>query len=136
MLRSVAPLAAYKAASQSIASSTTLQNDSALFVPVVANAAYIFEMVISYTGGAQGVSDIKVQWVGPSGTTMLWTPAYINTSGTGVASGTNGIAALVMAGSNGAGNGRAVTGSGTVNVGGTAGNFGLQWAQNSSSGTP
>jgi hypothetical protein len=135
LLRSVKPLAAYKASSQSVVSSTTLQNDSALFVPVPANAIYWFQAFIAYAGFTQNASDLKFMWSVPSGASMTWEPTYLNTSGAQISNGANAAGAVIVAGTNGVSNFRAITGCGTLAVGGTPGNFQLQWAQNTSVST-
>jgi uncharacterized protein YgiB involved in biofilm formation len=112
--------------------STTLVNDSALFVPVVANAVYLFESFIQYIGGTQGSSDLKMMWAVPTGSSMSWTPMYVNTSGTLVAAGANGQGATIIAGTSG---NRTISGFGTLAVGSLAGNMQLQWAQNTPSTT-
>lgn len=135
-IRSIAPLAAYKSANQTVTSSTTMVNDSLLVVPVAANAIYFFEAFISYQGFTQNISDLKMGWAAPSGSTMVWTPLYLNTSGVLIGGIQNLIGATVIAGSNGVSNQRTVSGFGGFSVGGTAGNLQLQWAQNTSSTTP
>jgi hypothetical protein len=135
MLRAVSPNAAYKGSNQSVVSSTTVVNDNALFVPVLANGVYLFEAFISYSGFTRGVSDLKMNWAAPSGSVLNWMPMFLNTSGTLVAAGGNGLGAVIQAGTNGVSNNFTVTGLGTLSVGSTAGNMQLQWAQNTSSTT-
>jgi len=135
MLRGVAPLAAYKGADESVTSSTTLQNDDALFVTVLANSTYLWVMYLDYEGGTGSSSDLKVAWSLPSGTTLRATWIGLNSSGGNTASlrGTESTTATFQ--SNGAGSSRAVLFTGTLNVSSTPGNMQLQWAQNTSNGT-
>lgn len=132
MLRAVAPNAAYKGSAQGVTSSTALVNDSALFVPVLANAIYLFETVIQYVGGTQNSSDLKMMWSAPAGSVLAWSPTYLNTSGVLVAGIANGISATLIAGTSG---NRTITGFGSLAVGSTAGNLQLEWAQNTSNAT-
>lgn len=134
MLRAVAPDAAYKSVDQSVTSSTTLVNDNALFLPLLASATYFFAFSIIYEGGTQGSSDIKTAWTFPSGTTMRYTPVRYNTAGT-LASFPNIQTDVVASATSGAGTLRSFQGTGTVITSTTAGNLQLQWAQNTSSGT-
>jgi hypothetical protein len=134
MAQDVAPLSAYKSTNQSVTSSATLVNDSALAVPLLANAVYDFELVLGYNG-ASGAGNIKLAWVLPSGATIGYA-IYGNTTGgsatdapwvtstSAQALGTSGTSTPVGA-----------VLSGTVAVSGTPGTMQLQWAQNSSNGT-
>lgn len=134
-IRGTAPLSAYKSSNQP-GSGSTLANDSALFLPLLANAVYDFELVLGYNGGTLGSSDLKFAWVIPSGATMGYA-VYGNTTGgsatsapwytqssTPAALGTNGTSTPVGA-----------VMSGTVAVSSTAGTLQLQWARNAGSGT-
>lgn len=56
-----------KAANESLASSTTAQNDNDLAYPLAANAVYEIEVCLIVTGSTAG--DIKTQWAIPSGAT-------------------------------------------------------------------
>lgn len=129
------PLAAYKTSDQNIASSTTLTNDTVLFVPVAANSFYWFQSVLHYKGGASGASDLKWQWTVPAGATLRYAANYLSTAFT-VQVGAEQVAASPNgAGTNGTSNVFTVQMSGHLAVGSTAGNLQLQWAQNTSNGT-
>lgn len=135
MLRGVAPLAVVKGADESVTSSTTLQNDDALFLSVAANATYLFECYLNYEGGTLGSSDLKLVWSAPSGATMRFTFAHVDTSGNNVCSVTSAAGSTLTTGTNGAASLRGATMKGTLAVGATAGTLQLTWAQNTSSGT-
>jgi hypothetical protein len=129
------PLVAYKTSDQNVASSTTLVNDTALFLPVAANAFYWFQSVLQYKGGTSGSSDMKWQWNVPSGATLRYAANYLSAAfsvqvGDGKVAGVS-----YAAGTNGTTNPFTVQVSGHLAVGATAGNLQLQWAQNTSNGT-
>lgn len=134
-LQAVAPVAAFKNANESVTSSTALQNDNALLIPLQANAVYYFRMFFGYTGGTQGSSDIKFGFTIPSGASMTWTRDGITTAGVRPVLVFNTTTAASTLGTNGTGSDEAGTVEGTVTTGGTAGNLQLQWAQNTSSTT-
>lgn len=133
-LRNVAPLCAYKSANQS-STSTTLGLDSALLLPLLANAVYDFELVLGYNGGALGSNDLQFAWVIPSSAAIGYTVYGNTTSGNATAApwytGTSTPAAL---GTNGTSTPVGAVMSGTVAVSTTAGNLQLQWAKNSGAG--
>lgn len=133
-VQGVAPLAVIKGADQSLASSTTLQNDNALFVPVVANASYLMICMLDYEGAAIGTGDIKWVWTGPAGFTLRYTGLYLPTSGT-VHTGAIAGATTVVAATTGTGNLAGATMVGSIFTGNAAGTLQLQWAQNSPSAT-
>lgn len=134
MAQSVAPLSAYKSSNQSVTSSTTLVDDSALYVPLLASAVYFFTCVLGYEGGTRGSSDIKVAWSLPTDASMVYALTGYTTGGDATAgywetesaspTGTNGSTTPISAVLNG-----------TVTMSSTAGNMQLQWAQNTSSST-
>lgn len=70
---------ALKTGTESVTSSTTLQNDDQLFLPVAANAKYALEGFIAYTADAAG--DLKRDFTGPSGTTMSYANFGANAGG-------------------------------------------------------
>lgn len=140
MLQGIAPLGALKTSDQSVTSSTVLVNDNALSVPVAANAGYLVFAMLDYEGGTQGAADLKFQWTGPSGATLVLSFVYYPTAG-GVGANTNlaaitGLSVTRTAGTNGAGVTLPVFMFGTLRTASTAGTFQLQWAQNTSSATP
>ena len=130
-LDQIAPLSAVKTSDESVTSSTALQNDNQLYVPLAANAYYAFECYLDYEGGTLGSSDIQWGWSFPAGLTMRYQVVGGNITGATTYIGTS----VVVGSTNGAGTLRAQVMKGSVFVGSTAGTLQLQWAQNTSSGT-
>jgi hypothetical protein len=133
-----------KTADETITSSTTLQNDDHLVLPVVANAVYRFELDLYMTESTDYVGDFKMSFTCPSGATFdmhgagahitdLISPAT-NSNGEWI-----GKLATTSAGATlGFGVGNVLTGVrvyGRLVMSSTAGNFQLQWAQNASDAT-
>ena len=52
-LDQIAPLSAVKTSDESVTSSTALQNDNQLYVPLAANAYYAFECYLDDEGGTK-----------------------------------------------------------------------------------
>jgi hypothetical protein len=132
-MNEIQPLQVIKQAPQSVTSSTTLVNDTALLVSLpVASAQYIFRSMFYFTGGTRGSSDLKYNWSIPSGASLAFA---LNGIGTGGGSfdgdGFSGSGAL---GTQGATQCAALF-YGSLIVGTTTGTLQLQWAQNTSSGT-
>ena len=123
----------YKGGSQSSPNSTTLANDTALFIPLLANAVYDFELLLGYNGGTLGSSDLKIGWSVPSGTTMGYTAYGNTTSGAATDAPWYTQSATPAFGTNGTSTPIGLVLSGTVATAGTAGNLQLQWAKNSTS---
>lgn len=116
------PLVAYKAVDETVNNNATLQDDDALFVPVLASATYEMRCHVFYNSGA--TPDIKFGWTGPSGADLRWMSIdAFNTTwlkkpiGGTVSIGTTGVdeGALFV---------------GTLITSTTAGILQLQWAQN------
>jgi hypothetical protein len=124
-----------KTADESVTSSTTLQNDDVLVLPVLANATYDFYMYLDYEGGTLGASDLKLSWSNPVSSTMRYQCSGIGTGGGWIGDVTRQGSDTYAVGTNGAGNLKAVTFFGTMITAGTAGPMQFQWAQNTSSGT-
>lgn len=125
---------AYKTATESVASSTTLQDDDELFCPVAANGVYQFEAVIQYDADAAG--DLKMQFAG-SATTSMQAFAIFNTVGAATSSDMQianmNVSSVIQVGGFGAGTRSSVLVKGLLLVGATAGTFKLTWAQTTSS---
>lgn len=136
MLQGIAPLAVIKGADESVTSSTTLQFDDALTLPIVANAQYLFDCYLNYEGGTAGSSDMQVVWSVPTLATLRYEPLYTSGGSLNISAGTTvtGSTTLTLA-TNGAGNLRGASFRGSLIVGSNAGNLSLRWAQNTSSGT-
>lgn len=128
---------ALKTGDESVTSSTTLQNDDQLVLPLAANARYIFDGWLHYLGAATPAGDLKLSLSVPSGATVHWTNFGVNTSALTaynvVPEGT-GLAGPRAVGTNGATE-MSCQPRGYLTVGSTSGNLQLQWAQNSSSAT-
>lgn len=132
-----------KPSDQSIASNATLQNDTALVLPVLANASYAVECAIICDGGTVGDAKFAFSW--PASATMPWSMISYITTGTQVSSGntpflgsfaspTSGSSAF-GAGLCGAGNQGFVLLKGNLTTTSTAGNVQLMWSQLASDGT-
>ena len=135
LFASVAPLSVIKGADQTVTSSTTVVNDNALVLPVVANATYLFVCYLDYEGGTQGSSDIKWVWSVPTSGTLRYGGIYVGTTGTLHGSSTITGATTVAAGTNGSSNLLSAIMIGSLIMSSTAGTLQLQWSQNTSSGT-
>lgn len=125
---------ARKTSNESVTSSTTNQADDQLFVPVQANAVYVVTCVLAYTGATAG--DMKVLFRVPTsggfsgmGTILVVGAASqqdIQTLPYGLASETWGCLGA------GTSYGQVL---GLLTTAGTAGDFAIDWAQNTSSAT-
>lgn len=84
-LNAMQPLYVEKAADQSVTSSTTNTDDTALLLPVEANAKYILTGMLLYS--ARSDTDIKIGWTAPTSATLDWIAhAQIQGGTTGIAS--------------------------------------------------
>lgn len=127
----------WKTGDESVTSSTTLQNDGSLVLPLAANARYLLDGYLAYTGPTFGAgpADLKAAWAVPAGATMRWAQH-------GPGSNTpNGIAAVEtdhatnhVLGTYGTGTNIVARPAGWVTTSGTAGDLQLRWAQNVSNG--
>jgi hypothetical protein len=80
IIQGVAPLAAYKATTQSVTSSTTLVNDSNLFLSMAANSVYVVQADLLFGGGSAG--NIKYTFTVPSGASGGFGIIQYSTGGT------------------------------------------------------
>lgn len=136
LLNSIAPLEIIKGADQSLLNSTTLQNDNALAVPVIAGATYDFNAYLNYEGSATGAGDLKFNWAIPVGANLRYTYQGVSTSGLAVVSGqTVRATTAIGVGTNGAAVLMGVDMDGTLIVGSAGGSLQLQWAQNTANNT-
>ena len=134
-IQGVAPLAAYKAANQSVASSATFVDDDALLLTLVADAVYHFKCVIGYNGASSGSGDIDFAWSLPSGASMTY--ALQGYKGGVAAAGFWETAASISMNTNGTGTTLSAVMEGTIVMSSTPGVAQLQWKQNTTnSGTP
>lgn len=132
-VQGVAPLAAYKGASQSVTNSATLVNDTDLFLPLAASAFYYFTGMFTYTAAA-GNGDLQAAFTVPSGTTIQWTAIHYDVTGAfGMNIATASGQVLVFYGGSPVG----ALFQGSIITGTTAGNLQLKWAQRTAnSSTP
>jgi hypothetical protein len=129
---------ARKTADESITSSTTQQDDDTLFVSVVANSTYIVEMVLQVRSATGTTAGIAWQFVAPAGATLFGGAVGLTPGST--TNTTPRVDTIALGGPNGHGSvgtstNAAILADAVLIVGGTAGTFKLQWAQNVSNGT-
>ncbi len=134
-IAAIAPLCVIKPADESVTSSTVLQDDNALVLPVVADGTYIMVCYLDYEGGTQGSSDLQWEWALPASSTLRYTEIHTGLTGNIAGAATNLGSTIGTAGTDG-GNLRAVLMVGSLLVSSTAGNLQLKWAQNTSDSTP
>jgi hypothetical protein len=122
-------LRVYKPTDQTVASSTTLVNDTALSFPVAASEVWQFEIDIYSTFDGGAASGVKAAFTVPAGCTLQW----VAVSGTApqTVSGTS----LTLATGGGSVTAYMSKLIGQVINGVTPGTVQLQWAQNTSDGT-
>lgn len=144
LLRSMLPPQVWKTTDESVTSSTTLQNDDDLALPVEANATYALSGFLVWTGNETG--DIKFGFDFPASSTLHWGMVGPDDTSTGFNSGgtrgagewfvrinqTAGGSVIQFAGSTAPLMGLL---EGTLFTGATAGTLQLQWAQFTSNGT-
>lgn len=129
------PQNAVKNGVQSVANSTTLQDDNDLVFQLPGSGTYIYQTFLNYTGGVLGSSDLKCTYV-YTGTSSfsVWGGIGINTSGTtAIQAGGNADGSTVAWGTSG-GSFFTLLMHGTL-FATSAGTLKLQWAQNTSSAT-
>ncbi len=121
-----------KTSTQSITSSTTLTNDTALVLAMAANDTWEFEAFILCTSSSS-TPDIKYTFTVPTGATITWVSDFQEGSGLTnnniVTSSGTSVNNAITAGSN-----DIIRVRGVVTNGSNAGNLQFQWSQNSSNG--
>lgn len=131
---------ARKTADESVTSSTTLQNDDTLLLPVRASSVFRFTALVAYTGNTTG--DIKFAFTFPSGAACYWAGKGPSTADDGY--GTVGASKHAASFAESSGTSTSFAGStstlavlieGILITGSTPGTLTLQWAQNTSNGT-
>ena len=129
----VGTLYAYKTAQESLASSTTLQNDDHLLMALDINATYLFKLYLFYT--SDGAVDFKFDITLPAGSSFP--PVNAVSIETWPSSTSNQLAVTPSSTQNLDGGTASVptTVWGSFATGGTAGNFQFRWAQQVSSAT-
>jgi hypothetical protein len=116
----------------------TIADDSQLFVTVDANAKYIVEGCIFYTGDA--TADLRMSWSGPTGATFVWSPhgretanATTETAATVYSVGAT-ITSEMFVGAVGVSTQLAAFPKGILETSTTAGTFKFRWAQVTTNG--
>jgi hypothetical protein len=134
-IRGAVTLSSVRSTTQSVTSSTALQNDNQLFFnSIPASTTWKFLLTVLYNGGTTGSSDIKVGWSLPSGATAFgMSIAVANPLGVSIVYFTQ--ATTVFSATNGTGSPLGAFFSGSIIMGSTAGTVQLQWAQNTSNAT-
>ena len=127
-----------KPSTESVTSSTTLQNDDALFLPVAANTSYWVQAFLIYDGPAS--NGMKWGFTAPTGSTMGWVVDSLSTGGGGgtadlVSRARLNISATPINASVGAGVSLAAVPKGMLQTGSNSGTLRIQWCQNASSAT-
>jgi hypothetical protein len=131
-------ITAWKTGDETVTSSTVLQADDQLFLPLSTNARYKFESYLIYSGAATPAGDLKMQFTGPAGAVMNWSNFGANPSGLtqyNVVVEALAAGAPRAVGTNGAGFKMGAQPKGTLTTGSTGGSLALLWAQNASSAT-
>lgn len=133
-------IVAIKTATESVTSSTVLQDDDQLTVSVLASSTYEVFCQVFYDGNPAG--DIKYDFVGPAGATFVASCHRLTTGATALSDATAPMSVdqytmgtPIGVGAVTTGNTATTTFRGLLVVSSTAGTFKLQWAQNTSSGT-
>lgn len=119
-------------------STTTMQDDDHLFLPVEANATYLMDGDIIYS--ATATADLQVGWSGPSGAAMEWSSWAYSAAG----SGSPAYEGILKFESRNIGQTQAWGGTGAIihaqpkgclSTSGTAGTLKFRWAQQTSEAT-
>jgi len=129
------PVVVFKAADEGPITTTTLQNDNELILPVAAGASYLLDGYLIATGNTIGSGDLKIGFTVPSGASFRFTSLGYSLTSTAT------LAQSAARSSGTASNG--VDGSaaspvwvrGNVITTSTAGNLTLQWAENTGNAT-
>ena len=125
------PTLAHKTTDQSVANSTALVNDSALFLPLAAGDAWEFELFALVSSSAAG--DVKVAFSVPTGSTIAWQGTILNVTGSAQSGVVIASGATFSADTSG---NSLVRLRGVVHAGSIGGNLQFQWAQNVSDAAP
>ncbi|THA82719.1 hypothetical protein [Streptomyces sp. A0592] len=135
LLSSMQPFTVIKAADESVTSSTALQDDNHLIIPLAAASTYTIEGALFYDG-VYNAGNLKLTWSLPALATILWSPNAPATGGAAAYASNGTTAGNLTVGTYGTG-GTKTTASitATVTTFGTAGNMTLRWAQDASNAT-
>lgn len=135
LLQAMLPVDGYKSGDQSVTSSTTLVNDSALVVPVSPVAVYHVEALIYYLGTTHATADIKFNFTFPSGATSAGVSYLGQSTALAVQQGQVALGGALTFGTNGTGNVMVAKLEFTLTTSISGGSLQLQWAQNTSNAT-
>lgn len=127
-------LSKLKSADEVRTNSTTLTADAELFVPLLAGAIYLGDLLLFYDAATAG--DFKISLDVPAGATIRGSTQALLTSATGVPTtisggsvNASGASLTRNAGGVGVGTPAELRARFVVRMGGTAGNIALSWAQ-------
>lgn len=122
---------ARKSVDQTVTSSTTLVNDTALTWSLAdANTRYAFDLYLAYTGATAG--NLLVGWGVPAGAAMAWFATGLDTALAYKNLANLSAGTTTSFGAAGVSLGRVAQVSGTILLDSTTGSFTLRWAQNTS----
>jgi hypothetical protein len=120
-------------------STTTFTDDSQLSLAVEANAIYVAKVGLLFASTSQAAGDFKAQFTAPASAVGWWSIHGNSASGTAATDDYGGVMTLNSASSSGviatAEPWNMTMYDGLLVTAGTSGNFVVQWAQNTSSGT-
>lgn len=139
-LNDLFPVLCRATADTSRTSSTTLLNATGLAATLEANTAYLIDGYLAYDAGETG--DLRAAFSIPAGASGHWSMLGIGTGTTGSIGDTSAVRASALTTAIAVGGSAAFSSAlvalprGYVLLGGTAGAVQLQFAQNTSSGTP
>jgi len=135
LLRSMQPITVVKAADESVTSSTTLQDDNHLILPLEANATYTLEGGLYYDGQFNA-GNLKLTWTLPASATFYWSANGPATGGAAAYASNAVTSGNISLGTYGTGGAKTTASvNATVVTVGTAGNMTLRWAQDTSNAT-
>ncbi|MFI8360704.1 hypothetical protein ACIGD1_11150 [Streptomyces sp. NPDC085612] len=136
LLAASQPNTVFKASDETVTSSTTLQDDNHLILPLAANAVYTVQGCLFYDG-QYNAGNIKLTWSLPASATIFWSangPATGGAAAFGSQAVTSGNITIGTYGTGGSKTTALVMA--TVTTFATAGNMTLRWAQDASHATP
>ncbi|MFJ3173799.1 hypothetical protein ACIPJK_23870 [Streptomyces roseus] len=135
LLASMLPISVVKAADESVTSSTALQDDNHLILPMEANATYIVEGALFYDGQFNA-GNLKLTWTLPTSATIYWAPNAPALGGAAAYASQATTTGTLSVGTYGTGGTKTTASiSATVITAATAGSMTLRWAQDTSSAT-
>jgi len=127
---------AFKTATESVTSSTTLQNDDHISFSVASSGTYALRGFLYYDGAADIAGGLKMFWTGPASSTLNWAnfgPNQGSLSSYNVVIET--LASSPRSVGTNATTGMSLQPTGVFTSGGSAGTLQFQWAQQTSNAT-